>query len=69
MSEVIERCPHCKQIMPGQPRHVAARICADCKKPIERHHKYRLRTNEHGTFFVHRHCDNPLEYHPKRQQP
>ncbi len=60
-AQSLSHCPTC-----GHPLKVEAhRICANCKKPILSHHKYRFKTEGGKTFLIHRHCDNPYSYQPK----
>lgn len=54
----IERCPSCKQPLPGAkpgPR----RVCYDCKVPIDRHHKWTLQEREGIQTMIHRVCAHP----------
>jgi predicted amidophosphoribosyltransferase len=69
MTKLAERPKHCPtcggRITPPTP---PARICAKCKVPIDRHHKYRLvmvKQNPPQFEFHHRHCDDPEAYIPK----
>ena len=66
---VVARCPHCKGRIP--PPKPLVRICAKCRLPIDRHHKYEtvmVKQDPPQFEFHHRHCDNPDAYLPRKKK-
>lgn len=59
----MAKCPHCKQLMPHE--YKPQKICAECKKPIERGHKWHWIKKRGLATIAHRHCDNPDSYKPR----
>lgn len=53
------RCPACKQTVPIGAR---VRRCANCKMPIDLHHKWHFQFRGNTVQMVHRHCDAPTSY-------
>ena len=62
----MSRCPHCKQAMP--PVYKPQKVCCECKKPIERGHKWQWILKKNCSMIAHRHCDNPGSYKPKKAE-
>lgn len=62
----MAKCPHCKQAMPKEYKPV--KVCCECKKPIQKHHKWQWVLTKKGGMIAHRHCDNPDSYKPKKEK-
>lgn len=61
-----DRCPTCKQAIPSKP--TPKRICHDCGKIMSRYDKWTLQERNGVMTMVHRYCDNPESYRPKKKE-
>ena len=68
-ARMVIRCPKCGSRVP--PPTPCIRVCAKCKKGIDRHHKYEtvmVKQDPPQFEFHHRHCNDPESYLPRSKK-